>query len=271
MSGDRDAIRCEDVSCVFEHVSGQRVEALRGVTTAFPPGEFACIVGRSGHGKSTLLRAIAGLTPLTRGSIIVAGRPVTGPSDERGMVFQEDSVFPWMRVQENAEFGLKAQGVGTSERRRIADEWLTAVGLQDFADSWPRELSGGMRKRVAIATVFAGGAKILLMDEPFGALDYVTRLSLHDLVLDLWRRTRRTILFVTHDIEEALILGDRILVMRDGQIVDDLSVTLSRPRDEEVRARSEAVHLTKTIVRHLGLRQGPLAASDASSEEMTQQ
>jgi NitT/TauT family transport system ATP-binding protein len=260
---DGNAIVCEDVWCVFEHGSGQRVEALRGVSTTFPPGQFVCVVGRSGHGKSTLLRAIAGLIPLSGGTISVGGRPVTGPSDERGMIFQEDTVFPWMRVRENAEFGLKAQGVARAERRRIADEWLTAVGLQGFAESWPRELSGGMRKRVAVATVFAGGAGILLMDEPFGALDYVTRLSLHDLVLALWRRTGRTILFVTHDIEEALVLGDRIVVMKDGAIIDDLPVRLPRPRDEEVRASGEAVHLTKTIVRHLGLKQAEASPTTA--------
>lgn len=267
MSAADPIIRCDGVSCTFEHASGQRVEALRGVTIAFPPGQFVCIVGRSGHGKSTLLRAIAGLTPLSAGAILVNERPVSGPADDRGMIFQEDTVFPWMRVRENAEFGLKAQGVESGERRRRTAEWLAAVGLEGFADSWPRELSGGMRKRVAIATVFAGGARILLMDEPFGALDYVTRLSLHDLVLDLWRRTRRTILFVTHDIEEALILGERIIVMRDGQIVDDLAVALPRPRDAEVRASPAAVSVTKSIVGHLGLRQNRDAGATVGPEE----
>ena len=246
-------ISAANVWCVFKHVSGRKVEALREVSLDIPPGQFVCVVGRSGHGKSTLLRALGGLNPLTAGEIYVGEQKIVGPSAERSMVFQDDTVFPWMRVRDNVEFGLKAQSIGTMERRRIADEWLERVDLVDFAESWPKELSGGMRKRVALATVFATGAKILLMDEPFGSLDYVTRLILHGLLLDLWRRTGHTIVFVTHDVEEALILADRILIMRDGQIVDDLMVNLERPRDEEVRAQSHAVQIIKTIVQHLGL------------------
>ena len=251
-TGDR-SIRLQDAWCVFEHVSGRRVEALRGVSLDIPPGQFVCIVGRSGHGKSTLLRAVGGLNSLTSGEIRAAGEIVHGPSAERGMVFQDDTVFPWMRVRANVEFGLKAKGMGADERARLASRWIEQVGLDGFADSWPRELSGGMRKRVALATVFATGADILLMDEPFGSLDYVTRLSLHGLLLDLWRRTGHTIVFVTHDVEEALILADRILVMKDGGVADDIPVALGRPRDEEVRARPEALAIIRTIIHHLGL------------------
>jgi NitT/TauT family transport system ATP-binding protein len=207
-----------------------------------------------------LLRALGGLNALTRGEVFVDGSPVRAPSPERGMVFQDETVFPWMRVRANVEFGVRAQGVPAAERARIARDWLHWVDLLDFADSWPRELSGGMRRRVALATVFAGGAPILLMDEPFGALDYVTRLSLHRLLLNLWRNTGRTIVFVTHDIEEALILADRILVIMDGRVVNDLPVALPRPRDEEVRARPAAVGLVKAIMHHLGLE--ALAADD---------
>ena len=252
MNGGEE-IRVADVWCVFEHTSGKIVEALREVSIDILPGQFVCLVGRSGHGKSTLLRAIAGLTALTDGEIHAGGRKVTGPSAERGMVFQDDTVFPWMRVRDNVEFGLKSQPIGAAERRRIADEWLERVDLVNFADSWPKELSGGMRKRVALATVFATGANTLLMDEPFGSLDYVTRLILHRLLLDLWRSTGHTILFVTHDVEEALILADRILVMSHGRIVDDLIVDLERPRDEEIRAKSDSVQIIKTIGQHLGL------------------
>ena len=179
-----DAIRAANVWCVFEHVSGRMVEALREVSLDIPPGQFVCVVGRSGHGKSTLLRAMGGLNSLTAGEIHVGERKVVGPSAERAMVFQDDTVFPWMRVRDNVEFGLKARSMGKAERQRIADAWLERVDLVDFADSWPKELSGGMRKRVALATVFATGANILLMDEPFGSLDYVTRLILHGLLLD---------------------------------------------------------------------------------------
>lgn len=252
MSGDR-TIRTVNVWCVFEHISGRMVEALREVSLDIPPGQFVCVVGRSGHGKSTLLRCLGGLNPLSAGEIFVGERKVVGASAERSMVFQDDTVFPWMRVRDNVEFGLKAQSIGAPEQRRIADEWLERVDLADFADSWPKELSGGMRKRVALATVFAAGANILLMDEPFGSLDYVTRLILHGLLLDLWQRTGHTIVFVTHDVEEALILADRILIMRDGRIVDDLMVDLERPRDEDVRAQPDAVRIIKTIVQHLGL------------------
>ena len=270
MSSGERSIRIHDAWCVFEHVSGRRVEALRGVSLDIPPGQFVCIVGRSGHGKSTLLRALGGLSPLTSGEIRSAGEVVRGPSAERGMVFQDDTVFPWLRVRANVEFGLKAKGMGADERARLGARWLERVGLDEFADSWPRELSGGMRKRVALATVFATGADILLMDEPFGSLDYVTRLSLHGLLLDLWRRTGHTIVFVTHDIEEALILADRILVMKDGGVADDLPVGLERPRDEEVRARPEAVELIRTIIHHLGLESvatdGPAAMQSSADE-----
>ena len=247
------SIEVRGASCRFRHVSGNTIDALAGVDVSFAPGEFVCLVGRSGHGKSTLLRAIAGLTPLTEGVVRVGGERVQGPSLQRGMVFQDDTVFPWMRVIDNVAFGLTNKGLTRSQAASVANEWLESVELADFSDSWPRELSGGMRKRVAIATVFATEAPLLLMDEPFGALDFVTRLSLYGLLTDLWRKTGRTIIFVTHDIEEALILADRILVIKDGGIADDLRVSLPRPRDEDMRASPEAVAITKTITRHLGL------------------
>lgn len=253
MSRLEPVLSLRGVCCSFRHASGRTIEALRDIDLEVPRGQFVCIVGRSGGGKSTLVRAIAGLNRPSAGAIVFAGKPVTGPAAERGMVFQEDTIFPWLRVQANIEFGLRAQTRDRSARRRTAERWLRAVGLEAFAESWPRELSGGMRKRVALATVFAAGADLLLMDEPFGALDYVTRLTLHDILLDLWQQTRRTIIFVTHDIEEALVLGDRILVIGDGRLVDDLAVTLPRPRSEEVRATGHAVELTKTIIRHLDI------------------
>jgi NitT/TauT family transport system ATP-binding protein len=246
-------ISIRNAQCTFRHTSGQLVEALRGVSVEIKPGEFVCVVGRSGHGKSTLLRALAGLNPLSSGEILVNGKKVSGPSPERGMVFQEDTVFPWMRVHDNVAFGLRALGRCRAEVSTTVNEWLEAVRLQDFEHSWPKELSGGMRKRVAIATAFATGADILLMDEPFGSLDYVTRLTLHSLLIDLWKRTGRTIVFVTHDIEEALILGDRILLIRKGRLVEDIVVNLPRPRNEEERASAEAVAITKAIHRNLGL------------------
>lgn len=244
-------IKFQKASCRFNHASGRVINALNEIDLTINRGEFVCLLGRSGHGKSTLLRSLAGLNKLTSGEILVDGNVVSGPGIERGMVFQEDTVFPWMTVRENVEFGLKCQGKPGNERAKIASRWLDAVGLAAFESSWPKELSGGMRKRVAIAAAFASGAPILLMDEPFGALDYVTRMDLQNLLLDLWQRTQTTIVFVTHDLEEALVLAQRILVFSAGRIVEDMAVGLSRPRDEEVRASAEAVRITRAILRRL--------------------
>jgi NitT/TauT family transport system ATP-binding protein len=250
----------EGVWCVFEHRSGHLVYALQDVSFTVPSGEFVAVVGRSGHGKTTLLRVLAGLQPPTSGSAYLGGTEVTSPSVERSMVFQQDTVFPWMHVRDNVEFSLKAQGVSRDERRKISDQKLKEVGLLNFAHSWPRELSGGMRKRVALASVMASGSGVWLMDEPFGSLDYFTRRSLHDLLLDLWRESNMTVFFVTHDIEEALILADRVMLVRDGKLVEDVEVTLPRPRDEDVRASREAVELSKTILDCLGIKEDEIEA-----------
>jgi NitT/TauT family transport system ATP-binding protein len=256
----------EGVWCVFEHRSGQLVYALQNVSFTVPSGQFVAVVGRSGHGKTTMLRVLAGLQGTTQGRVFLGESVVTGPGVDRSMVFQRDTVFPWMHVRDNVEFSLKAQGVPKEKRRQVSDQKLEEVGLLDFAHSWPRELSGGMRKRVALASVMAAGSGVWLMDEPFGSLDYFTRRSLHDLLLQLWDESKMTIFFVTHDIEEALILADRVMLVRDGRLVKDIEVTLPRPRDEDVRASSEAVQLSKTILDHLGIREdeinlGPLGNS----------
>ncbi len=251
-NGARSAVTFDDVECVFEHESGRTVRALDGVSFDVPAGQFVAIVGRSGHGKSTLLRVLAGLQSTTAGEVRLGASPVHGPGPDRSMVFQQDAVFPWMSVRDNVEFGLKAQGVSKADREQVSTRWLEEVQLIDFADSWPRELSGGMRKRVALAAVLAMDSDVWLMDEPFGSLDYFTRRSLHDLLLTLWDETHKTVFFVTHDIEEALILADRVLLVRDGRIVEDLPNQLPRPRDEEVRASRISVDLTKSIVDHLG-------------------
>lgn len=243
----------ENISCVFEHRSGRQVQALRNVSLDVPDGQLVCVVGRSGHGKTTLLRVLAGLQKPSAGSIRLGDRLVTGPGSERAMVFQQDTVFPWMHVRDNVEFGLAANGIPKNERRRIAERWINEVGLEAFADSWPRELSGGMRKRVALAAVLAVDADVWLMDEPFGSLDYFTRRTLHEVLLSLWRDASKTVFFVTHDIEEALILADRVLLVHEGEVVDDITVALPRPRDEDVRASPTAVELTKRVLRHLGV------------------
>ncbi len=246
-------VRFEGLWCVFEHRSGQLVNALQDVTFDVQSGEFVCVVGRSGHGKTTLLRVLAGLQPPTAGQARLGDQVVEGPGADRAMVFQQDTVFPWLHVRENVEFGLRAMNVSDKEREKTTDRWLEAVGLTDFADSWPRELSGGMRKRVALASAMAVGSDVILMDEPFGSLDYFTRRNLHEVLLDLWKETKKTIFFVTHDIEEALILADRVILLAEGRLVDDIPVRLPRPRDEDVRASAPSVEITKTILAHLGI------------------
>ncbi len=243
----------ENLWCVFEHRSGQLVNALQDVNFDVQSGEFVCVVGRSGHGKTTLLRVLAGLQPPTAGQVRLGDEVVSAPGADRAMVFQQDTVFPWLHVKENVEFGLRAMKTPEKEREEITAHWLEAVGLTDFADSWPRELSGGMRKRVALASAMAVGSDVILMDEPFGSLDYFTRRNLHDVLLDLWEESKKTIFFVTHDIEEALILADRVILLAEGKLVDDIPVTLPRPRDEDVRAGAEAVRITKVILQHLGI------------------
>jgi len=247
------AVEFSAVSCEFRHRSGAAVRALDGVSFSAPAGQFLCILGRSGHGKTTLLRALAGLQPVSGGAVSVNGRRVEGPGSDRPMVFQQDTVFPWMHVRANVEFPMVVAGVPRAERRRQAERWLSEVGLTAFAESWPRELSGGMRKRVALAAVLASGADVWLMDEPFGSLDYFTRRGLHHVLLDLWEEQRKTVFFVTHDIEESLILADRILVIDHGSIVADLEVDLPRPRTEEVRASDTAVQLSRVILERLGI------------------
>jgi NitT/TauT family transport system ATP-binding protein len=197
------------------------------------PGEFVCLIGASGCGKSTLLRIVAGFETVTRGQALMWGRTITGPGPERGMVFQDYGLFPWLTVRGNIGFGPSARGRPAQEVKETVDRFVTLVGLQRFADAYPHQLSGGMKQRVAIARVLANDAQIVLMDEPFGALDAMTRERLQDELLEIWQRTRLTVLFVTHSIEEAIFLGDRINVMSPGpgRIESEFIVDLPRPRD----------------------------------------
>ncbi len=202
----------------------QAFEAVQALDFSIAAGEFVCILGPSGCGKSTLLGALAGhLTP-SAGTLRVDGQAVGGPSPQRGMVFQHHTLLPWRSVLDNVAFGLKMQGIGKVERRQRAREFLGLVGLQDFASRWPNQLSGGMQQRAEIARVLINRPRLLLMDEPFGALDAQTRSKMQELLLDIWGRVRTTVVFVTHDIDEALFLADRILVMspRPGRFIEDL-------------------------------------------------
>jgi NitT/TauT family transport system ATP-binding protein len=209
------------------------VVALKDIDLEIEPGEFVCLLGPSGCGKSTLLNAVAGFSPPSAGRIAVAGKPVAGPGPDRGMVFQEYALFPWMTVGQNIAFGMQIQGVARAEIDLTVNQLLDLLRLKDFRDRFPKDLSGGMRQRVAIARILALDSPIMLMDEPFGALDALTRRNLQDELLRIWSTMGKTILFVTHSIEESIYLADRIVVMtyRPGTIKRDQRVAMPRPRD----------------------------------------
>lgn len=258
-------IEVRDVTRRFVHAGGTEVKALDRVTLQIRPGEFVCVIGRSGHGKTTLLQAIAGLVHPSSGTVVVGGKPVTGPGPDRGVIFQKDAVYPWMRVDRNVEYGMRVRGVERKLRRERTQEYLRLVGLSHVSRSWPRELSGGMRTRVAIASVFANDPSILLADEPFGALDFVTRRQLQFVLLEMWERTGKTILFVTHDVEEALLLASRVLVVSAGTLAEDQPVNLPRPRTEDVLASPEALRLKHLLLGHLGLEQPSLGGGHGNA------
>jgi NitT/TauT family transport system ATP-binding protein len=237
----------------FTRADGTAVTALAGVSLTVTAGEFVCILGRSGHGKTTLLNLIAGFLPTEQGEVQVLGRAVTGPGIDRGVIFQRDAVFPWMRVADNVDFGLRMRGLSKGERERIVAKYLELVGLSSVAKAWPRELSGGMRARVAIAAVFANDPPILLADEPFGALDYVTRRQLQVVLRELWQRTGKTVLFVTHDVDEAMMLGTRVIVISNGTIAEDRAIDLPMPRTDDVIATRHGLELKHILLHHIGL------------------
>jgi NitT/TauT family transport system ATP-binding protein len=225
-------IAVTNVSKRFTTPAGDII-ALKDINLTIEQGEFVCLLGPSGCGKSTLLNAIAGFQPPTHGSMAIDSKPITGPGPDRGMVFQEYALFPWMTVANNVAFGLEIKGIKRADIKRRVAELLALLKLTDFADRFPKDLSGGMRQRVAIARVLALDPPVLLMDEPFGALDSLTRRSLQDELLRIWAEMKKTIVFVTHSIEESIYLADRIVVMtyRPGTIKSDIRVTIPRPRD----------------------------------------
>jgi ABC-type nitrate/sulfonate/bicarbonate transport system ATPase subunit len=223
---------CSGVGKIYQGKSGA-VEALRGIDLQCGTGEFVCLLGLSGCGKSTLLQLIAGLERVTAGTIAINGRPLDGPSPETSIVFQDHGLFPWMTVERNVAFNMKARGVPARERRERAAEFIAMTGLTAFAARYPHELSGGMRQRVGIARALTTQPKGLLMDEPFGALDAQTRGNLQEELLRIWQQQRTTVVFVTHSIDEAVFLADRIAVFsaRPGRIASIVPVDLPRPRD----------------------------------------
>jgi NitT/TauT family transport system ATP-binding protein len=233
MNTAESCIQIRDVSQIFRGGGQKEVVALTGINLDIRRGEFVCLLGPSGCGKSTLLNAIAGFMPPTTGRITVDGQTVTAPGPDRGMVFQEYALFPWMTVERNVAFGLEIQKMSKNQIRDKVDALLAKLQLTDFHERYPKDLSGGMRQRVAIARVLALDAPILLMDEPFGALDALTRRSLQDELLRIWAELKKTIVFVTHSIEESVHLADRVIVMtyRPGTIKREVLITLPRERD----------------------------------------
>jgi NitT/TauT family transport system ATP-binding protein len=223
--------------------------ALGSVDLDIADNEFVTVVGPSGCGKSTLLNILAGLEEPTSGDALVEGRHVEGPGPERGVIFQQYALFPWLTVRQNVEFGLRTARVGKEERRRRADHYLELVGLKAFADALPKTLSGGMKQRCAIARAYAADPAILLMDEPFGAVDALTRVKLQEQLLDTWSAERRTVLFITHDVDEAVFLANRVIVMaaKPGRIQEIVDVDLPYPRTEDLRLSPEFTALRNRV------------------------
>ncbi len=240
--GNHPYIRIKGVTKILRTELGAEIVALSRIDLDINEGSFVAVVGPSGCGKTTLLNHIAGLVTPTQGEISVGGRKIQGPARDRGMVFQTDALFFWRTVRRNIEYGLETQGIPRKDRRKQVDRYLDLVGLEDFADLYPKELSGGMKKRCQIATVLANDPEVLLMDEPFGALDYPTKCQLQEQLLNILDHERKTTVFVTHDIEEALYLADKVLVMGRGSMRQIVDVPLPRPRPPDLRFSVEFAH-----------------------------
>ena len=222
----------DHVSKVFEQ-RNEASQALSDIYTIVGEKEFLCILGPSGCGKTTLLRIIAGLESASEGRVVIDGEPITGPTQKMAMIFQDYSLYPWRTVIENIAFGLEIQDIEREKREKVAESYLDLVGLKEFGKNYPYELSGGMRQRVAVARALAIDPSVLLMDEPFGALDAQTRNMLQIEILKIWEKTQKTVLFVTHSVDEAVFLADRIMVLtsRPGRIKEIVPIDLPRPRD----------------------------------------
>jgi NitT/TauT family transport system ATP-binding protein len=238
-------IRIEDVHKEYKVDGGKDVNALNGVDLEIGKNEFVCVVGPSGCGKTTLLNIVAGLEPYDSGKVTMHGEDIIGPGPERGVIFQQYALFPWMTVRKNIEYGMKflrkktplAERYSREEKSRMADHYIDMVNLTGFEDSFPKALSGGMKQRVAIARGYAQNPEVLLMDEPFGALDAQTRAQLQEDLLQTWEKEKKTVLFITHDVEEAVLLATRVVIMsaRPGQIKEIVDISLPYPRNQATK------------------------------------
>ena len=258
----RPTLTVNRVSKRFD-VKGGSVEALRDINLTISKGEFVCLIGASGCGKSTLLRIIAGFETASAGAVEMYGAPIIAPGPERGMVFQDFALFPWLTVKQNIGFGPRQRGLPKDKLDEIATRYTDMVGLTKFADYYPSQLSGGMKQRVAIARVLANDADILLMDEPFGALDALTREQMQQELLEIWQRTKVTVVFVTHSVEEAVLLSDRVVVMTTGpgRIEHDARIPLVRPREvSAIDFNQVRRDITQRLTSHVGVKSVPLTA-----------
>lgn len=250
MAGEerRVKVKIDHVEKIYDGRKGKMI-ALNGVDLDIMENEFICVVGPSGCGKSTLLNIIAGLLEPTSGAVYVDGKKVEGTGTERGVVFQQYALFPWLTVMKNVMFGLKLKGMGDEEAKEIAMKYIKMVQLEDFVDSYPKELSGGMKQRVAIARAYAVQPEVLLMDEPFGALDAQTRTQLQSELITTWQEEKKTCFFITHDVEEAIILATKVIVMsaRPGRIKTIIDINLPYPRTQELKMSKEFLELKAKI------------------------
>ena len=239
----------DNLSHTFGKETDDALTVLQDINLTFATGSFNTIVGTSGCGKSTLLKMMAGLFEPSDGRMTLDGEVIRGTDRRRGMVFQQDAVFPWMTLAKNISYGPRLRGAGRREQARIEARWIDLVGLKGFENRWPRELSGGMRKRVDIARVYANDPDVLLMDEPFGALDAQTKERMQAELLDIWTITKKTVIFVTHDLEEAIFLSDKVIVMsaRPGRIRHIEEIDLPRPRSGEMRLTDDFIAVKRKL------------------------
>ena len=253
MSRPLNRVSIQAVSRVFETAKGQRTQALQPVDFEVKDNDFVTILGPSGCGKSTLLRIVAGLDHATSGRVLLDGVPVEGPGADRGMVFQSYTLFPWLTIEQNIRFGLRERGMPEAQQKERAAYFIAKVGLRGFEQHFPKQLSGGMQQRTAIARALANDPKILLMDEPFGALDNQTRVLMQELLLGIWEAERKTVLFVTHDIDEAIFMANRVAVFsaRPGRIKTELAVDLPHPRHYTIKTSPEFMDLKARLTEEI--------------------
>ena len=243
-------LQIDGVTLQFTPRKGKPVTALDRISLDVEDNEFSVIVGPSGCGKSSLLRVVAGLVTPTEGEARLSDVPIKAPGKDRGMVFQSYTLFPWLTVQRNVEFGLKIAGLSVGARREIARSYIAQVGLEGFENAYPKQLSGGMMQRVALARALANDPENLLMDEPFGALDSQTRSLMQELLLTIWEKSKKTVLFITHDIDEAILLGDHVYVMtaRPGSIKERIEIGIPRPRTADTTTSAPFIALKRRIM-----------------------